>query len=111
MDGRCHVGVNQTNQLEIASHGKNYGIGLPIFTCQNPAVHTRGAVIDREIGCSTVRRRTTCASCEADWAHLQRCQESDGVDIVDMKRPGNAIAGMKPDLVWQQATRQMFSVA
>src|SRR5438132_14268811 len=105
MDGRCHVGVNQTNQLEIASHGKNYGIDLPIFTCQKPAVDTRGVVIDREIGCSTVRRRTTCASCEADWAHLQRWQESDGVDIVGGKRPGKALACLTPDLEWQVGTR------
>src|SRR5207245_9808542 len=46
MDGRCHVGVNQTNQLEIASHGKNYGIGLVILTCQDEVVLTSVAVLD-----------------------------------------------------------------
>src|SRR6266498_590544 len=111
MDGGCHVGVSQTNQLEIASHGENYGVGLPIVTCQDPAVYTRGAVIDREIGRSTVWRRTTGASREAVRAHLQRCQERDSVDIVGRKRPGYAIAGENPYLVGQEGERLMCSVA
>src|SRR6266568_5527520 len=111
MDGGCHIRVSQANQFEIASHGKNYRLGLPICTCQDPAVHTRGTVIDREIGRSTVWRPTTGASCEAVRAHLQRCQESDGVDLIGNKRPGDAIAGVNPDLVGQEGKRLMCSVA
>src|SRR6266481_10054499 len=102
MDSGCHVGVSQANQLEIASHGKNDRVGLAIITCQDPAVHTRSAVIDREIGRSAVWRPTRGASCEAARAHLQRCQESYSVDFVCNKSPGDAIAGVDPYLIGQE---------
>src|SRR5260370_9285651 len=98
MNRGCHIGMSEADQLEIASHGKNYRVGLPIFTCQDPAVHTRGAVIDREIGRSTVWRSTTGASCEAVMAHLQRCQERDGVHLFGNKRPCYPIARVTPAL-------------
>ena len=104
MDSGCHVGVSQANQLEVASYGKNHRVGLPICTCQDPAVHTRGAVIDREIGRSTVGWPTSGASCQAARAHLQRRQESDGVDLVGNKCPADAIAGVDPDLVAKKAS-------
>src|SRR5437764_15002407 len=107
MDSGCHVGVSQANQLEVASYGKNHRVGLPICTCQDPAVHTRGAVIDREIGRSTVGWPTSGASCQAARAHLQRRQESDGVDLVGNKGPSDVIARVNPYLIGQEGKSLM----
>src|SRR5205085_3183695 len=109
MDGRCHIGVSETNQLEIAGDRKNHCVGWRARyrgeVLQYSAVDTRGVVKDGKI------ERGAGTSGKAGRPQLPWLQKSDGVDLAAWKRPGNAVTRVDPNLIRQEGQRLMSHVA
>src|SRR5713101_5780508 len=87
--------MNQANQLEIAGSGESYGVG--VRADHAAAVHARGAVEDGSIG------RSSWTPHQARRAYLSRFQKGHSMDLVDIRRPGDAITRVNPDFVWKKS--------
>src|SRR6266516_6106803 len=97
MDGGRHIFVHQTDQFEVPDRRKAHRKRLS-------ADEGGTGYASRSIKGSAAGRKSRAA--DGKWqTHLSFSQKCDGVNVIGIEGPCNAVAGMNPDFVWQKRER------